>query len=63
MISDVLFDHRDELTKILEVVFLKTDGTRSHNVQESGKDLTSNKDVQLSTGGEGMEVNELEGGK
>ena len=40
VVPDVLLDHRDELSEILEVVFLQSDRASSHHRQESGQDLS-----------------------
>lgn len=36
VVSDVLLDHRDELSEVLEVVFLKSNRTCSHDAEEGG---------------------------
>lgn len=41
MVPNVLLDHRNELSKILEIVLLQTDGAGFHHRQESRDDLKS----------------------
>jgi hypothetical protein len=44
MVADVLLDHGDELSKVLKVVLLQSDGTAAHDVEEGWEDLREERD-------------------